>query len=124
EVNWEHLYDLASITKISATLPLLMRMYDEGRFELTDELGKLLPEVSGSNKEELKIIDILTHQAGLQAWIPFYLETIDSRGPLDTYYRDEPEPGFEIQVAEDLYIMDSYRDTIWSRILASPIENE
>lgn len=122
-VAWDDLYDIASITKISATLPLVMRMYDEGRLELDAELGDLLPETVGTNKEHLKLIDILTHQSGLQAWIPFYIETLESQKPSENLYRSAPEEGYSTRVAEDLYILDSYVDSIYAKILASPLEN-
>ncbi|KAB2807312.1 serine hydrolase [Phaeocystidibacter luteus] len=120
-VQNNELYDIASITKISASLPMVMRMYDEGRLDLDDELGDFLPETVGTDKEHLKIIDILTHQAGLQPWIPFYVKTLDVGKPNEKYYRKSPEEGFTRRVAEDLYIMDSYEDTMYAAILESPL---
>lgn len=122
-VQWDNVYDIASITKISATLPMVMRMYDEGRLDLEDELVKFLPETAGTNKEHLKVIDVLTHQAGLQAWIPFYVNTLESQKPSSKLYRTQPEEGFTTQVSENLYILDSYTDSIYARILESPLEN-
>ncbi|TNE28354.1 MAG: beta-N-acetylglucosaminidase [Bacteroidetes bacterium] len=122
-VKWDDIYDIASITKIAATLPMVMRMYDEGKLELNDELGKFLPETIGTNKEHLKVIDVLTHQAGLQAWIPFYIETLEAQKPSNTYYSKSLKEGYTIQVAKDLYIRDDYRDTIYDLILKSPLEN-
>lgn len=122
QVAWDNLYDIASITKISATLPLVMKMYDEGRLELDDELGDHLPETVGTNKEHLKLIDILTHQSGLQAWIPFYTETLKNSKPDETFYRKSPEEGFDLQVAQDLFIMNSYSDSIYQQILDSPLD--
>lgn len=123
EVAWDDLYDIASITKVTATLPLIMRMYDEGRLDLDDELSDFLPETKGTNKEHLKVIDVLTHQAGLQAWIPFYVETLEAQKPNSSLYKTRSEDGYSTQVAEDLYILDTYVDTIYKSILASPIEN-
>ncbi len=120
-VKWHQLYDLASITKIAATLPLVMRMYEEGKLDLEDQLGDHLEETIGTNKENLKIIDILTHQAGLQPWIPFYVNTLTLQKPDEKYYREEIEDGFETQVASNLWISDSYRDTMYAAILASPL---
>jgi len=74
----ETIYDLASVTKICATTMSVMKLYDEGKLDLQKTLGDYLPWVRGSNKESLKIFDVLLHQAGLKAFIPFYKETIDS----------------------------------------------
>lgn len=120
-VQVDQLYDIASITKISASLPLIMRMYNEGRLNLDDELGDHLPEAVGTNKEHLKLIDILTHQSGLQAWIPFYTKTMSNSRPDPAIYRTTPEGDFKLQVANDLYMNVNYVDTIYKEILESPI---
>lgn len=72
------IYDLASITKISTSVPALMKWQDEGKFNLEDGWAKLAPALQNTNKSELKMIDILTHQARLKAWIPFWMDYIDS----------------------------------------------
>ena len=71
------LYDIASITKIAATTPSLMKLSDQKSFNVMDPLCVYLPELDSTNKGNLRIIDILTHQAGLKPWIPFYLSLID-----------------------------------------------
>lgn len=72
------IYDLASITKISTSIPALMKWQDEGKFNLEEGWSKLVPELQNSNKSNLKYLDILTHQARLKAWIPFWMDYIDS----------------------------------------------
>ncbi len=72
------IYDLASITKISTSVPALMKWLDEGKFKLDEGWSKLVPELQNSNKADLKYLDILTHQAKLKAWIPFWMDYIDS----------------------------------------------
>lgn len=67
----ESVYDLASLTKILATLPEVMKLYDEGKFRLEDPMGTLLPQLQNTNKGSLKVLDVLTHYARLKAWIPF-----------------------------------------------------
>src|SRR5690606_16768209 len=78
QVTPETIYDLASITKIAATTLAVMKLFEEGKIDLKKKLGDYLPMVKGTNKEQLVLEDILLHQAGLQAFIPFYRETIDS----------------------------------------------
>jgi len=72
------IYDLASITKISTSVPALMKWQDEGKFHLEEGWSKLVPALEHSNKSDLKYLDILTHQARLKAWIPFWMDYIDS----------------------------------------------
>lgn len=72
------IFDLASITKISTSIPALMKWEDEGKFSLQEGMGALIPELKTSNKANVKYIDVLTHQARLRAWIPFWQEYVDS----------------------------------------------
>lgn len=77
-VTTNDLYDLASITKISTSVPAMMKMEDEGKFTLKTTMGELIPEWANSNKAPLVYKDIFTHQARLKAWIPFWMDCIDS----------------------------------------------
>ncbi len=121
-VTKESIYDMASVTKVCATTISVMKLYDEGRLDLKKKLGDYLPWVRGTNKEHLEIQDILLHQAGLVAYIPFYKETIDANGvPLSKYYSSRPNDSFSIRVAKDLYMRTDWRDTIYKRILQSPL---
>lgn len=110
------LYDIASITKIAASVPALMTLTDQGRFDLDGTLGSHLPQVRGTNKENLKIREILSHQAGLVSWIPFYVRTVvNGKGSPDVYH-NERSFKYNKQVADNMYIMNSYRDTIFKTI--------
>lgn len=71
------IYDLASLSKTTGTLLALMRLYDKGRFNLTDKLSDHLPWLLRTNKKEITIRDLLLHQSGLPAGIVFYPEAID-----------------------------------------------
>ena len=122
-VTLESIYDLASVTKISATTVSVMKLYEEGKLSLKKKLGDYLPWVQGTNKADLGIDDILLHQAGLVPFIPFYRETIDTATgiPNPEIYSEKAKPGFSIRVAEKLYMRNDWQDTIISRILQSPL---
>lgn len=121
-VSLNTIYDMASVTKICATTLAVMKLYDEGKLDLKKHLGDYLPWVKGSNKEHLLIENILLHQAGLAAWIPFYKETIDITGkPLATIYSASQTDSFSIRVAENLYMRTDWRDTMYKRILQSTL---
>jgi len=115
------IYDLASITKIAATTVSVMKLYDERKINIDKTLGDYLPSLKGSNKENLSIRKVMAHQAKLKAWIPFYLQTILS-GKLDTsIYRTSYSDVFSVKVAENIYIKKDYTDTIFKRIIESPL---
>ncbi|MDC0249256.1 serine hydrolase [Flavobacteriales bacterium] len=119
-------YDIASITKIATTVPLLMQMVDEGDLKLDNELGEYLI-LDSTNKEHLIIREILAHQAGLHPWIPFYKQTLvkDSVSGLmqlrDTLYSKKYSTEFPIEVAEAIYLHYSYPDSITQQIICSDL---
>ncbi len=123
-VKNDDLYDLASITKISASLPAVMKLYDEKKLNLDGELCLYLKEVDCTNKQDLTVRDILTHQSGLKSWIPFYQSTITKSGEFDPviYSRDSSET-YPMRVAAGLYIHRNYTDSIMSRIIHSPVNH-
>ncbi len=115
------IYDLASVTKVSATTMAVMRLYEEKKLDLDSTLGTYLPWVKGSDKDTLRIKDILLHQAGLVAYIPFYKETIDAATglPLPGFYKTIRDDTFSIRVADNMYLRKDFTDTIYQRILQS-----
>ncbi|MGL6267956.1 MAG: serine hydrolase domain-containing protein, partial [Chitinophagaceae bacterium] len=123
-VTPETIFDMASVTKICATTISIMKLYDQGKIDLDKKLGNYLPWVRGSDKESILIKDILLHQAGLKAWIPFSRETIDTLTgiPKDGFYRQLPSADYSVRVADSLFMRTSWRDTLYRRILQSPLE--
>lgn len=118
-------YDLASLTKILATLPLIMQLEERNVLNFDSKLGDLMPYFKGSNKENIRLQDMLLHYAKLKAWLPFYVPTIDrsTRRPSVKYYREKPVENFEIQVADEMYIRNDIRDSIMGIIRSSDLEN-
>ncbi|WP_245326304.1 glycoside hydrolase family 3 N-terminal domain-containing protein [Hymenobacter wooponensis] len=90
-VRNDDLYDLASVTKVSAALPALMKLQDEGKFNPDMTLGQLFPEFKGTNKDNLKLRDVLTHQARLKAWIPFWKDYTKPRGIFNSLFGKSPD---------------------------------
>ena len=129
-------YDLASLTKILATLPLVMKEFDLGNLTMESTVGSMLPEFKESNKDSITLVRMLSHYAGFQAWIPYYRATVDSvtAMPLTKYYRTTPTMiedtlglnndsivryTFDVPVAQDLYMRRDYRDSIIAQIKES-----
>ncbi|MCV9928831.1 serine hydrolase [Flavobacterium sp. LS1R49] len=122
KVTNSDLYDVASISKIISTLPNVMQLYDNGKVNLDTKLKDMVPLFAKTNKENISFKDLLTHYAGLQAWIPFYKATLDSEGkPSEKYYRKVAESNFSTKVADNLFIRNDYHDTIMKIIADSPL---
>jgi len=114
KVEQEDVYDLASLTKVLATLPLIMELHSKDQLKLDNTLGDLLPVLKGSNKENIRIKEVLSHYGRFKPWIPFYISTLDpsSKKPSQTYYRTEKSPEFDIKVADELFLRSDYQDTM------------
>lgn len=122
KVKDSDIYDVASLTKILSTLPNLMQLYDNGRVNLDAKLGDMLPVFADTDKKNITLKDMLLHQARFQAWIPFYQETLDSnKKPDSLLYKNSYSPEFPNQVAENLFLIKGYNDTIVSRIADSKL---
>lgn len=121
-VTDESVYDLASVTKVSGPLPVLMKLTSECKFDLDQRLGYYWSEARGSDKKNLRIRDILTHQAQLRPIIPLW----QSKFARDTKLREEvfkshPYSENDIRVASNLYMNRSYIDEFYNEIVESKL---
>lgn len=143
----QNIYDLASVTKITATLPAVMKLYEESKIELEAPLSDYYPELKATNKKEITVREVLTHTAGLKPFIPVFADAIDKtslEGPLFTTvptrhntlklktrlyanpkyrFRDStlsrlPRPGYQA-FTPGLYIFDGYRSSAMDSVLNS-----
>jgi beta-glucosidase-like glycosyl hydrolase/CubicO group peptidase (beta-lactamase class C family) len=118
------IYDLASVTKIVSSSLALMKLESDKLFDYKKTLGYYLPELQGTDKENLVIEDVLTHQAGLQAWIPFYLRTLKKNSDYKPgFYNKKATELFPTRVARNLYVVKGFNDSIYKRIINSKLEN-
>ncbi|MDA9056834.1 serine hydrolase [Flavobacteriaceae bacterium] len=126
EVTFKTLYDVASLTKILATLPLLMELVDSGVIGLDSSLGDLLPSYINTNKEAITVQEMLSHFAQLKPWIPFYISTLDSvsQKPNPKFYRENQSKKFPIKINEQLYLRKDFRDSIQNQIINSELLEE
>jgi beta-N-acetylhexosaminidase len=120
------LYDIASVTKVASTTLAIMKLYEEGKINLNAYLKNYLPFTVGTDKAYLTIKDVLLHQAGLKAFIPFYKTTLDSLtgSPSPALYRTIADKMFSTPVASSFYMLNSFKDTIWNEILTSTLDNK
>ena len=119
-VQEDDLYDLASVTKISAPLPGFMLLTSQGKFSPDKTLGSYLPFFRNSNKENLLLKEIFTHQAGLVPFIAFYRNTTEDDG---SYKPDIVSPSlsedFPVMMAPNAYLHKDYRQEMFEEIKAS-----
>ena len=118
KVTNSDVYDLASLTKILASLPLIMKAEEDKKIPLSASLKEILPSFINSNKETVSVKEILSHYGKLKAWIPFYIGTQDSitHKNLPIFYRSKKSNKYSVKVAKNLYIKKSYKDSIYKYI--------
>ena len=122
-VKSNDIYDLASLTKILATLPMIMELFDRDVINMDTKISEMLPEYKNSNKANITLKQMLTHTARLRAWIPFYGNTMDTVTslPATKYYASEKNKAFPVKVADELYMRKDYRDSIFEMIKDSDL---
>lgn len=121
-VTTNHVYDLASLTKTSATTVAIMKLYEQGKLSLDDPLEKYLKWTMHSNKASITIRSILLHEAGLVPFIPFYKELLDENGQINkALIAVSKSEQFAIPIAENMYLRKDWADTIQQRIVQSKL---
>jgi len=116
------IYDLASVTKISATNVAVMKLWEEGKLDLKQKISFYLPWLKGSNKEKLTVENLLLHQAGMVSFIPFYREITGKDGkPNEAYFASYKTSAYDVPVADALFMKDAWVDTMYSRIKTSAV---
>jgi beta-N-acetylhexosaminidase len=98
------LYDFASLTKVTAALPALMLLQDRGMLGPDYTLGALFTFLQGTNKQDLRLRDVLTHQARLRAFIPFWQDYVQPGGRLRSeFLRPDSSAAFPLPVATGIW---------------------
>ncbi len=109
KVEPEHLYDIASLTKTTGTLLAVMKLYDEGKFGLTDPISKYVPAMKGSRKGRITIEDLLYHQSGLPGSHPFYREAIKDSSYTGGFFKGRIDANHHLRVDRRLYVVDDFK---------------
>lgn len=120
-VKKDDVYDLASLTKVLATTPALMKSYQEELIDINSPISDYLLYLKKSNKSDIIIKEILAHQAGLYSWIPYFESTIIKDIWDTTYYHSVISEEFPVRVAQDMYISENYNYEIYSEIAKSEV---
>lgn len=123
KVKNDDLYDIASITKIAASTASVMKLVDEKKINLDERLCYYLPILEGCNKQNILLREMLTHQAGLRDWVPFWQKTVQKNGEYKAgIYNNTPNELYSKRVGAGLYINKNYEDTLYKQIIESPLK--
>ncbi len=121
-VKEDDLFDLASVTKVSSSLPGFMLLNTQGKFSPDKTLGNYLPYFRNSDKENIAMKDIFTHQAGLTPFIPFYRYTTKPDGSYKRHTCSPVySPKYPVEVAHNVYLYKNFREKMWKEIKKSKL---
>ncbi len=116
-VRNDNLFDLASVTKVAATNLAIMKLYEEKKIDLNQKLSYYLPELKATNKNAITVRQVLLHEAGLKAWIPFYVEALKDTGA----FKKVQDKKYSVKVSDSMYLRANYMEVIWKTIYKSPV---
>jgi CubicO group peptidase (beta-lactamase class C family)/beta-glucosidase-like glycosyl hydrolase len=123
-VTDETIYDLASVTKVSATLQTVMFMHERNLIDINKKISVYLPELKESNKKDFTIKDILTHQAGLWPYLSFWTQTVKNGKPLPEYYSYQKNNDYPYSVTDSLFAHKSMKDSLWQWIINAKVRDK
>lgn len=117
------IYDLASVTKITAALPALMKLVDEGKLELDQPFSTYWkPWRTVKDKKDLTLREILAHQAGLTPYIVFLNEVIKKNGKIKRrFVRPSPNRRFEREAYDGLFVKNRFNRKMYRMINRSSV---
>ncbi len=121
-INNNDLYDLASVTKITASAPAMMYLAQNQIIDVDDYFKKYWHKFRFSNKRKLTLIDAMCHQGQLTPWIPFWKSALDTSGQLsDKIFSTDSSAKFSLKVCDSLYISADYKKTVFGQIKKSAL---
>ncbi len=111
------IFDLASVTKVTATTPTVMRLVEQGKLKLDTNIGYYIPKARNTPMNNINVREVMLHQAGFIPYIPFHNFVKEG-----DYSRDS-SAAFPTKVADRYYIKKGFfSDFMWPKMLNSPIK--
>lgn len=104
-----NVYDIASLTKTTATLLAVMKLYDEGKLNLTDRIGDILPFLKNTDKRNITIRELLLHESGLPSTLLFYGEAIDKDSYRGGLYKQKPDKLHSVRIGASTWANPNFR---------------
>ena len=112
------IFDLASITKVSATTMAVMRLIEQDKLKLDTNVGAYIPKARKTNKNNISVREVMLHQAGFIPFIPFYRDI----KPAD-YSRDS-SAAYPVKAADNYFMRKGYFESVmWPQMLNSPLQS-
>jgi beta-N-acetylhexosaminidase len=115
------IYDLASVTKITATLQATMFAHERGLFDINKKVSQYLPEFQGTNKEDIIIKDVLTHQSGLWPYFPWHINLEKDSAAMKYFFSNSRSNEYPFPVSQNMFAHKTMRDSMWHWIVKSKI---
>ncbi|MEC3878043.1 serine hydrolase domain-containing protein [Parapedobacter sp. 10938] len=110
------IFDMASVTKITATTPTIMRLTERGIVDLDSTMGHYLLQAQGTNKNGTVLRSVMLHEAGFIPFIPFYANL----KPEDL--SSDSSATYSVKVADGCFIRTGfYDDVMWPTMLQSKL---
>ena len=120
-VSVHHLFDLASITKVSAATLAIMKMYDDGLIHLDEPIKSYLKEFRLNKRGNATIRELMTHKSGWKSWIPYYQDMKKTDGTWKKkYIAGESDRKHETGLHANLYLFNKAPKYIYKRIRRAP----
>lgn len=111
------IFDLASVSKIAGTTPVIMHLTETKAIHLDSTIGRYIWEARETNKKDIKLRTVLLHEAGFTPYIPFYRHL--KPGDLQRF----PSPTHQVQVADSAYLRNNYyEEVMWPEMLKSAVK--
>ncbi len=123
-VGNNHLYDIASISKVAGTTLAAMRLYDQGKFKLNSTLHELGLVGANSSLKKVQVRKLLTHESGLQPFmpvIPYLLHRDEGNAACDSFFCKQYSEAYDIHVADSFYFQSKYIDSVWAAVEELPL---
>jgi CubicO group peptidase (beta-lactamase class C family) len=121
EVQKDDVYDIASLTKVFATTFAMMKLYDDGKISMESTLGDYFPYLRNTDKGDIKLIEIMTHQAGFTSWVPIYQSLMVNGKPDPDFFRKIIDEDHTVRVAKDMYISKDFRFNVFETVKATEL---
>lgn len=103
------IYDIASVTKVTATLPAVMQLYSAGRIKLNDKIAQYTPELLDSLKQDITIFELLAHESRLPSGISFISKAIDMKSVNNKLFSSRYNSTYNRRVKAGLYMNSRYK---------------
>jgi CubicO group peptidase (beta-lactamase class C family) len=125
-VSDSDLYDLASVTKVCGTLPVIMQLNGQGAIDLDEPLSRYWTDwkkglFHPSNKDTLTVRQILAHQARLVPYLNFWKETVKDGHYKRRLFSSDSIEHFTLNIDDHLFLKDRFKNRIYRMVRKSDL---